>query len=62
MTKVGRLIIEREEEAIRRDEERIARNMLAEGDSVEKVSRNTGLELSDVQRLADQLQGNLATA
>ena len=49
-------------EAIRKDEERIARNMLADGDSVERVSRNTGLVITVVQQLADQSENVAVTA
>lgn len=61
MTKVGRLIYEDQlkavSEGIRNDEIRIARNLLAAGDSMEKTASATGLELSLVEELAKEIQG-----
>lgn len=66
MTKVGRLIIEQEEAAVRngieKEDLRIAKNFLNEGVSAEKVARATGLDISVVQKIADEITDSYVTA
>lgn len=52
MTKVERLIYEDAETEV---STRIARNLIYDGNSVESVSKNTGLSLSVVEKIAEDI-------
>ena len=58
MTTIGKMFYDEQIEAIRKDEERIARNLLASGLSPQVVSQNIGLELSVVENLASEVQSD----
>lgn len=65
MTKVGKIIYEEQVEAINEALSSVAENYLRDGDSLESVSRNTGLDMATVEALAkkvaEQRAGSLAT-
>ena len=64
MTKVDRLLAEDKRKAVEKavgeavDEtsKKIAQNMLKDGDSVKKVSKNTGLSMSIVKKLLEAVE------
>ena len=60
MTKFERIIYEEQQEAIRKslreDEKRIARNFLIKGISPVDIAESTGLELSEVEKLAEEIK------
>ena len=58
MTKFDKLIYDEKMEAINENSERIAKNFLNNGFSVEDVSINTGLDRNVVEELARNIKDN----
>ena len=55
MTKVGRIIYEEQMEGINNEAKRIAENLLRDGNTLESVVRNTGLDMATVESLAKKV-------